>query len=162
MLIFIFLQLLLLLGCGFIVLHCTLLLQQLVFFSTLWDLLYFGYLIHAYCFTLGSSVLIIFSLRFLLLNIFLLQEYRTIAKMRLGHITSSAPKPSQFTVLIRAIPWHPEQSYSDTLSKYFTNYYSSCYLSHQMVYHNGIIQRLLVCTLMGSLSGLFLLLPVWF
>ncbi|KAL0667921.1 hypothetical protein Bca4012_030625 [Brassica carinata] len=70
-------------------------------------------------------------------------EYRTIAKMRLGHITSSAPKPSQFTVLIRAIPWHPEQSYSDTLSKYFTNYYSSCYLSHQMVYHNGIIQRLL-------------------
>ncbi|KAG5384521.1 hypothetical protein IGI04_035991 [Brassica rapa subsp. trilocularis] len=70
-------------------------------------------------------------------------EYRTIAKMRLGHITSSAPKPSQFTVLIRAIPWHPEQSYSDTLSKYFTNYYSSSYLSHQMVYHNGIIQRLL-------------------
>lgn len=71
-------------------------------------------------------------------------EYRTIAKMRLGHITSSAPKPSQFTVLIRAIPWHPEQSYSDTLSKYFINYYSSSYLSHQMVYHNGIIQRLLI------------------
>lgn len=71
-------------------------------------------------------------------------EYRTIAKMRLGHITSSAPKPSQFTVLIRAIPWHPEQSYSDTLSKYFINYYSSSYLSHQMVYHNGIIQRLLL------------------
>uniref|UniRef100_A0A1J3G4L8 CSC1-like protein RXW8 n=1 Tax=Noccaea caerulescens TaxID=107243 RepID=A0A1J3G4L8_NOCCA len=70
-------------------------------------------------------------------------EYRTIAKMRLGHITGSASKPSQFTVLIRAIPWTPEQSYSDTLSKYFTNYYSSSYMSHQMVYHNGIIQRLL-------------------
>ncbi|ESQ29570.1 hypothetical protein EUTSA_v10023298mg [Eutrema salsugineum] len=70
-------------------------------------------------------------------------EYRTIAKMRLGHITGSATKPSQFTVLIRAIPWSPDQSYSDTLSKYFTNYYSSSYLSHQMVYHNGIIQRLL-------------------
>ncbi|WZZ27782.1 hypothetical protein YC2023_011183 [Brassica napus] len=70
-------------------------------------------------------------------------EYRTIAKMRLGHITGSASKPSQFTVLIRAIPWSPDQSYSDTLSKYFTNYYSSSYVSHQMVYHNGIIQRLL-------------------
>ncbi|WZY72518.1 hypothetical protein YC2023_004758 [Brassica napus] len=70
-------------------------------------------------------------------------EYRTIAKMRLGHITGSASKPSQFTVLIRAIPWSPDQSYSDTLSKYFTNYYSSSYMSHQMVYHNGIIQRLL-------------------
>ncbi|CAN8241172.1 unnamed protein product [Cochlearia groenlandica] len=70
-------------------------------------------------------------------------EYRTIAKMRLGHITGSAAKPSQFTVLIRAIPWSPEQSYSDTLGKYFTNYYSSSYVSHQMVYHNGIIQRLL-------------------
>ncbi|KAL0689880.1 hypothetical protein Bca4012_089558 [Brassica carinata] len=71
-------------------------------------------------------------------------EYRTIAKMRLGHITGSASKPSQFTVLIRAIPWSPDQSYSDTLSKYFTNYYSSSYVSHQMVYHNGIIQRLLL------------------
>ncbi|CDY44554.1 BnaA01g21850D [Brassica napus] len=71
-------------------------------------------------------------------------EYRTIAKMRLGHITGSASKPSQFTVLIRAIPWSPDQSYSDTLSKYFTNYYSSSYMSHQMVYHNGIIQRLLL------------------
>ncbi|EOA33300.1 hypothetical protein CARUB_v10019848mg [Capsella rubella] len=70
-------------------------------------------------------------------------EYRTIAKMRLAHITGSASKPSQFTVLIRAIPWSPEQSYSDTLSKFFTNYYSSSYVSHQMVYHNGIIQRLL-------------------
>ncbi|CAD5315822.1 unnamed protein product [Arabidopsis thaliana] len=70
-------------------------------------------------------------------------EYSTIAKMRLGHITGCASKPSQFTVLIRAIPWSPEQSYSDTLSKFFTNYYSSSYVSHQMVYHNGIIQRLL-------------------
>ncbi|OAP14097.1 RXW8 [Arabidopsis thaliana] len=70
-------------------------------------------------------------------------EYSTIAKMRLGHITGCASKPSQFTVLIRAIPWSSEQSYSDTLSKFFTNYYSSSYVSHQMVYHNGIIQRLL-------------------
>lgn len=71
--------------------------------------------------------------------------------MRLGHITGSAPKPSQFTVLIRAIPWHPERSYGDTLRKYFTNYYSSRFLSHQMVYHNGIIQRLLVRLLLGPL-----------
>lgn len=70
-------------------------------------------------------------------------------------MSGSASKPSQFTVLIRAIPWSPEQSYSDTLSKFFTNYYSSSYLSHQMVYHNGIIQRLLVCILLGTVTGPF-------
>ncbi|XP_010553667.1 PREDICTED: CSC1-like protein RXW8 isoform X2 [Tarenaya hassleriana] len=70
-------------------------------------------------------------------------EYKSIAKMRLAYITGSASKPSHFTVLIRAIPYFPGQSYSETVTKFFTNYYASSYLSHQMVYHNGIIQRLL-------------------
>ncbi|XP_010548636.1 PREDICTED: CSC1-like protein RXW8 isoform X2 [Tarenaya hassleriana] len=70
-------------------------------------------------------------------------EYKTIAKMRLAYITGSASKPSHFTVLIRGIPFSPGGSYSETVTKFFTNYYASSYLSHQMVYHNGIIQRLL-------------------
>ncbi|ESQ35850.1 hypothetical protein EUTSA_v10006880mg [Eutrema salsugineum] len=70
-------------------------------------------------------------------------EYKSIAKKRLAFITGSASKPSHFTVLMRAVPQSPDQSYSETVTKYFTNYYGPSYLSHLMVYRDGIIQRLL-------------------
>ncbi|XP_010490656.1 PREDICTED: CSC1-like protein At1g10090 isoform X1 [Camelina sativa] len=69
-------------------------------------------------------------------------EYKNITKRRLAHIAESASKPSHFTVLIRAIPQSPEHSYSETVSKYFTNYYAPSYVSHLMVYRDGFIQRL--------------------
>ncbi|KAK4598697.1 hypothetical protein RGQ29_015948 [Quercus rubra] len=60
-------------------------------------------------------------------------EYKNIAKMRQAHLTGSPTNPSHFTVLVRAIPWSSEESYSDSVKKNFTNYY----LSHQMVYQPG-------------------------
>lgn len=65
--------------------------------------------------------------------------------MRLAHITASSSNPSYFTVVVRAIPWSAEESYSDSVRKFFTKYHASSYLSHQMVYRSGKIQKLMVC-----------------
>lgn len=65
-------------------------------------------------------------------------------KMRLNHINSPLYHPSQFTVVVRAIPWIDQESYSDTLTKFFTDFYASSYLSHQMVYEKSAIQKLMV------------------
>ncbi|CAA0843336.1 CSC1-like protein RXW8 [Striga hermonthica] len=70
-------------------------------------------------------------------------EYKNITKMRLAHITASHSNPSHFTVIVRAIPWVHEESYSDTVTKFFTDFYSSSYLSHQMIYHSGAVQKLM-------------------
>ncbi|KAI6689150.1 hypothetical protein NL676_025978 [Syzygium grande] len=64
-------------------------------------------------------------------------EYKTIANMRVAHIKASATKPSHFTMLVRAIPWSPEESYSDSVDKFFSNYYLLTYMGHQMVYRSG-------------------------
>ncbi|KAL5558722.1 hypothetical protein UlMin_034933 [Ulmus minor] len=70
-------------------------------------------------------------------------EYKSIAKMRLSHITESPPNPSHFTVLVRAIPWSAEESYSNSIKKFFMNYHASSYLSHQMVYRSGTVEKLM-------------------
>nr|XP_024930643.1 CSC1-like protein RXW8 isoform X3 [Ziziphus jujuba var. spinosa] len=76
--------------------------------------------------------------------ILLYLEYKSIAKMRLDHIDGSPPKPSHFTVLVRAIPWNPDESYSDSVEKFFTDYHASGYLSHQMVQRSGTVQKLML------------------
>lgn len=73
------------------------------------------------------------------------QEYSSISRLRLIHITASQANPSHFTVLVRSIPWSPEESYSETVRKFFSNYHASTYLSHQMIYRSGTVQKLLVC-----------------
>ncbi|GMY07023.1 CSC1-like protein RXW8 isoform X2 [Fagus crenata] len=70
-------------------------------------------------------------------------EYKSIAKMRLAHIAGSSTNPSHFTVLVRAIPRSSEESYSDSVKKFFTKYHASSYLSHQMVYRCGRVQKLM-------------------
>ena len=60
--------------------------------------------------------------------------------MRQAHLTGSPTNPSHFTVLVRAIPWSSEESYSDSVKKNFTNYY----LSHQMVYQPERIEKSMV------------------
>ncbi|KZV54512.1 hypothetical protein F511_01310 [Dorcoceras hygrometricum] len=70
-------------------------------------------------------------------------EYKNITRMRLAYINSSLSHPSHFAVLVRAIPWSREEAYSDTLTKFFTNYYSSSYLLHQMIYQSGTVQKLM-------------------
>ncbi|XP_039140092.1 CSC1-like protein RXW8 [Dioscorea cayenensis subsp. rotundata] len=69
-------------------------------------------------------------------------EYKSIARMRLVHIRQS-PNPSHFTVLVRSIPKSPEESYSDSVRKFFQKYHSSSYLSHQMIYKTGKVQKIM-------------------
>ncbi|KAL4603849.1 hypothetical protein ACB092_10G152900 [Castanea dentata] len=69
--------------------------------------------------------------------ILLYYEYKSIAQMRLAYITGSPTNPSHFTVLVRAIPWSSEESYSDSVQKNFTN----DYLSHQMVHRYNRIEK---------------------
>ncbi|KAF4348083.1 hypothetical protein G4B88_016022, partial [Cannabis sativa] len=71
-------------------------------------------------------------------------EYKSISKMRLAHISESPPNPSHFTVLVRAIPWSVEDSYSNSVKRFFMKYHASAgYLFHQMVYKAGTIQKLM-------------------
>ncbi|KAG8377432.1 hypothetical protein BUALT_Bualt08G0032300 [Buddleja alternifolia] len=70
-------------------------------------------------------------------------EYKNITKIRLAHITASLSYPSHFTVIVRGIPRVQEESYSDAVTKFFTNYYASSYLSHQMIYQSGAVQKLM-------------------
>ncbi|XAR48447.1 hypothetical protein NMG60_11031269 [Bertholletia excelsa] len=69
-------------------------------------------------------------------------EYKKITKLRLEHIVGTSGNPSQFTVLVRSIPCSPDDSYSDLLRNYFMTYHPSSYLSHQMVYRFGTVQKL--------------------
>ncbi|OMO70955.1 hypothetical protein COLO4_28430 [Corchorus olitorius] len=70
-------------------------------------------------------------------------EYKSITKMRMAHITGSPPNASHFTVLVRGIPWSPDHSYSDSVEKFFSTYYPASYVSHQMVYRTGTVERLM-------------------
>ncbi|XP_006342673.1 CSC1-like protein RXW8 [Solanum tuberosum] len=74
----------------------------------------------------------------------LYSEYKSISKKRLAYFSSSLSRPSYFTVLVRSIPKSKEESYSRSLEKFFMNYYASSYLSHQIVYRSGYVQKLLI------------------
>lgn len=75
----------------------------------------------------------------------LVQENKNITKMRLAYISGSPQNLGRFTVLVRAIPWSGK-SYSDSVTQFFTNYYSSSYISHQIVYLPGTVRKLVVST----------------
>ncbi|MFQ6667017.1 hypothetical protein Gotur_033174 [Gossypium turneri] len=70
-------------------------------------------------------------------------EYKNITKMRLAHITGSPPNPSHFTVLVRGVPWSPDNSYSNSVEQFFSTYYPESYLSHQMVYGSCTVDKLM-------------------
>ncbi|XP_061350469.1 CSC1-like protein RXW8 [Gastrolobium bilobum] len=69
-------------------------------------------------------------------------EYKSITKLRLLHIIGSPPNPSHFTILVRSIPRSSEESYCDTVKNFFSYYHASTYLSHQMIYKSGTVQKL--------------------
>ncbi|TKY57935.1 CSC protein RXW8 [Spatholobus suberectus] len=69
-------------------------------------------------------------------------EYKSITNLRLLHIIGSPPNPSHFTILVRSIPSSSEESYCETVKKFFSYYHASTYLSHQMVYKSGTVQKL--------------------
>ncbi|XP_052731869.1 CSC1-like protein RXW8 isoform X6 [Vigna angularis] len=55
------------------------------------------------------------------------------------------PNPSHFAILVRGIPWSSDQSYCETVKKFFSFYHPSTYLSHQIVYKSGSVQKLKEC-----------------
>ncbi|XP_054797246.1 CSC1-like protein RXW8 isoform X5 [Prosopis cineraria] len=69
-------------------------------------------------------------------------EFKAITNLRLVHIIGSPPNPSHFAIVVRGIPWYPEVSYYETVRKFFSNYHESTYLSHQMIYKSGTVQKL--------------------
>ncbi|XP_052736796.1 CSC1-like protein RXW8 isoform X3 [Vigna angularis] len=72
-------------------------------------------------------------------------EYKSITNLRLLNIVGSPPNPSHFTILVRSVPWSSEESYCETVKKFFSHYHSSAYLSHQMIYKSGKVQKLKEC-----------------
>ncbi|RVX22642.1 CSC1-like protein RXW8 [Vitis vinifera] len=83
-------------------------------------------------------------------------EYKSITNMRLAHITGSPPNPSHFAVLVRSIPWSPEQSYSDLVKQFFINYHASSYLSHQMVSDSWTVHKLVIFNYNTKLNALIM------
>ncbi|KAJ4781120.1 hypothetical protein LUZ62_065377 [Rhynchospora pubera] len=70
-------------------------------------------------------------------------EYKRVSKLRLIHVTRSGPNPSHFTVLVRGIPKSTEESHDDSVTNFFTKYHASSYLSHQIVFKAGKVQKML-------------------
>lgn len=70
-------------------------------------------------------------------------EYKRIAKLRLVHITRSPSNLSHFAILVRAIPWSLEEPFTVSVKNFFMKYHASSYLSHQMVYRTGKIEKIM-------------------
>ncbi|KAI5443969.1 hypothetical protein KIW84_012556 [Lathyrus oleraceus] len=86
---------------------------------------------------------------------FLYFEYKSITNLCLGHVTGLPPKPSQFTILVRGIPWSSEDSYCEAVKKFFTYYHPTTYLSHQIVYKCGAVEKIkddaeYICKMLGD------------
>nr|XP_010943525.1 CSC1-like protein RXW8 isoform X2 [Elaeis guineensis] len=75
--------------------------------------------------------------------VLLYYEYKSIARMRLVYFTRSLANPSHFTVLVRGIPKSSEEPFTDAVKNFFTKYHGSSYLSHQMVYRVGKVQKIM-------------------
>ncbi|XP_062214990.1 CSC1-like protein RXW8 [Phragmites australis] len=69
-------------------------------------------------------------------------EYKHIARLRLCHVSRATSNPSHFTVLVRGIPKSSKESFSSTVESFFTKYHASSYLSHQVVYKVGKVQKI--------------------
>ncbi|KAI5340937.1 PREDICTED: CSC1 [Prunus dulcis] len=69
-------------------------------------------------------------------------EYSYISSKRIAHYYSSKHQPHQFTILVRGIPVSSGSSCSETVEKFFTEYYPSTYLSHSVVRRTNKLQRL--------------------
>ncbi|EEE59670.1 CSC1-like protein RXW8 isoform X1 [Oryza sativa Japonica Group] len=69
-------------------------------------------------------------------------EYKHIARLRLLHVSRASTNPSHFTVLVRGVPKSTKESISCTVESFFTKYHVSSYLSHQIIYKVGKLQKI--------------------
>lgn len=70
-------------------------------------------------------------------------NYKNITKLRLVYISQAPANLSHFTVFVRSVPSSSQDSYRDTVKKFFTKYYASSYISHQMVHRCGKVYKLM-------------------
>ncbi|KAI3504916.1 hypothetical protein L1887_26702 [Cichorium endivia] len=70
-------------------------------------------------------------------------EFENVARMRLEQVNRFPMRPSNFTVLVRGIPWSPVESYNESVGRFFSNYYPSTYIAHQVVYRFGAVQQIM-------------------
>ncbi|XP_024312993.1 CSC1-like protein At1g10090 isoform X2 [Brachypodium distachyon] len=71
-------------------------------------------------------------------------EYKHIARLRLLHLVQTTTNPSHFTVLVRGIPKSTHESFSTAVENFFTKYHAPSYLSHQVVYKVGKVQKIVM------------------
>ncbi|XP_006650400.1 CSC1-like protein RXW8 isoform X2 [Oryza brachyantha] len=69
-------------------------------------------------------------------------EYKHIARLRLLHVSRAVTNPNHFTVLVRGIPKSTKESFSCTVESFFIKYHASSYLSHQIIYKVGKVQKI--------------------
>ncbi|KAL3346719.1 hypothetical protein AABB24_025259 [Solanum stoloniferum] len=70
-------------------------------------------------------------------------EYDYISSKRVSYFYSSKPHPHQFTILVRSIPASSGRSYSETVERFFSEYYPTTYLSHWVVRRASKLQGLI-------------------
>uniref|UniRef100_A0A7N0VMB5 CSC1-like protein HYP1 n=1 Tax=Kalanchoe fedtschenkoi TaxID=63787 RepID=A0A7N0VMB5_KALFE len=70
-------------------------------------------------------------------------EYNYISAKRIECFYSSKPQPHQFTILVRGIPVSQGSSVSDSVDKFFSEYYPSTYLSHMVVRRTNKLRGLI-------------------
>ncbi|KAI9389780.1 hypothetical protein POPTR_008G091200v4 [Populus trichocarpa] len=73
----------------------------------------------------------------------LYHEYNYISSKRIAYFYSSKPQPHQFTILVRNIPVSAGSSVSDSVERFFTEYYPTTYLSHIVVRRTSKVQSLI-------------------
>lgn len=75
--------------------------------------------------------------------ILLYLEYKHIAQRRVDYFNSAQPEPSQFTILVRAIPKSSQYTHSQQVDEFFCTYYPDTYLLQHSVYADTKWQKLL-------------------
>ncbi|XP_078177974.1 hyperosmolality-gated Ca2+ permeable channel 2.3-like isoform X2 [Carex rostrata] len=73
----------------------------------------------------------------------LYDEYKYISAKRLSHFMASKPMHHHFTILVRGIPVRSGGSISNTVERFFMDYYPSTYLSHVVVHQTSKLRHLI-------------------
>ncbi|KAJ3685552.1 hypothetical protein LUZ61_014716 [Rhynchospora tenuis] len=73
----------------------------------------------------------------------LYNEYKYLSAKRLAHFMASKPMPHHFTILVRGIPVRGGASISNTVERFFMDYYPSTYLSHVVVRQTSKLRHLI-------------------
>lgn len=72
----------------------------------------------------------------------LYKEYESVTYLRLHFLTTQKRRPDQFTVLVRNVPFDPDESLSEFVEHFFLVNHPDHYLTHQIVYNANKLAEL--------------------